>query len=401
MPERDADAPSAAHPPSAGGLPGYARLLLALSRLRLTPQQVTEVRELASRQDLDWGAFLDAAARHKVLPLVGRHVHRYRLDRREESTDGFPYPWLFASAYLGNRQRNQALSDEFGRLFDDLAAAGIRYAVRKGFALAEHLHHDPAARRINDLDLLLDRADAARADDLLKRHGYSQGQLAADGDRIEPFSQATHMFWRMKLSNQLPYRKPGNRQDIPDFNVDLCHSIFQRNADIDAPVGDLLSRAVPAVICGADSWMLDPEDCLLDLCSHLYKEATSTTFIREGMDLQLSKFLDVALLAESFGPDTWQAFAARVERSRASAIAYYTLHFTALLHPEAVPAGILARLRPADIGYLEQFGALEGTTAEWSQDFIGRLFDTGRSSSGGAAGHTGPGQAVLSASYHA
>ncbi len=369
--------------PGTEQLPPHARLLLTLARLHLDPGHLDLVRSLADRPELDWGAFTDAAARHKLLPLVGRHVHRHRLDRKGPGT--FPYPWVFTGAYLANRERNHALADEFGRIFCELGIAGIRYAVRKGFPLAEGEYGDPALRRMTDLDLLLDRADAARAREVLERLGYLQGNLAADGERVEPFSRDTQVFWRLNLSQQLPYRKSGHRAAVPEFDVDLTHDIFQKKSGRTAPAAELLDRAVPRTVCGTDAWIPAPEDRLLDLCAHLHKEATSLFFIGENIDLQLAKFLDVSLVVAGLDEAGWTSFLTRVEEYDAGDIVYYALHFVDQLYPEAVPAAVLDRLRPDDLGYLEEFGTLDGQRARWSLEFLPRLFQSAR---GGEAGES-------------
>ncbi|WP_406727095.1 nucleotidyltransferase family protein [Streptomyces sp. GD-15H] len=366
------------HTPATPALPAHARLLLTLARLRLDADQERLARSLAGRDDLDWGAFLDAAARHKLLPMVGRHVFAHRLDRERDGVKGFPYGWVFTTSYLGNRDRNLALYDEFGRVFRELGDAGVRHAVRKGFSLAEGEYGDPGLRRINDVDLLVDRDDVPRAHEVLERLGYTQGRLAEDGERVLPFSRKTQVFWRVNLSNQLPYLKAGHRPDVPEFNVDLCHDIFQKKSGVSAPAAELLDRGVPAVLCGAPTWIPDPADRLLDLCSHLHKEATSLRFIEDSVDLQISKFLDVALVAGSYDETVWRAFLTRVGEYGAGPIAYYALHFTAELYPGAVPQEVLAALRPDDLAYLEQYGTLDGQTARWASPFLERLFDTGR-----------------------
>ncbi|MEV5441054.1 nucleotidyltransferase family protein [Streptomyces sp. NPDC052644] len=368
--------------PTADDLPVHSRLLLRMGRLHLDADDVAAVRELAGRPDLDWGAFLEAAARHKMLPLIGRHVDRHRLDRKRGDQPGFPYPWVFTGAYLANRARNQGLSDEFGRVFAELSAAGLRFAVRKGFSLGEGEYRDPALRRIADLDVLLAREDAPAAHEVLVRLGYIQGKVAEDGDRIEPYSRQTQAFWKMNLSNQLPYRKPGGRPDITDFNVDICHDIFQKKSGISASAAELLDRAVPTVLCGAPAFEPSPDDRLLDLCSHLHKEATSLHFIEDHQDLQLSKFLDLALVAGGCDDDAWQRFLKRVASVGAEQIVYYALHFTAVLYPEAVPAHVLDTLRPEDTDYLEMYGSLDGQTARWEQPFLQRLFNTARHTAG-------------------
>jgi hypothetical protein len=283
---------------------------------------------------------------------------------------------------VANRARNQALADEFGRVFAELNVAGLRFAVRKGFSLGEGEYHDPALRRIADLDVLMARADAKAAHEVLTRLGYTQGRLAEDGERIEAYSRETHAFWRMNLSNQLPYRRVGGRPEVSDFNVDICHDIFQKKSGTSAEAGELLDRAVPVHLCGAQAWIPDPSDRLLDLCSHLHKEATSLHFVEDKQDLQLSKFLDLALVAGSYGSAKWVGFRKRVADYGAQAIAYYSLYFTSLLYPDAIPAMVLDALRPQDTGYLEEYGVLDGQPARWAHAFPERLFVTGRHTAG-------------------
>ncbi|MGW3266665.1 nucleotidyltransferase domain-containing protein [Streptomyces sp. NPDC001056] len=384
IPVAAADAPTAPEV-TVDDLPTHARLLLGLSRLRLSEADVAEIRALAARPDQDWGAFLEAAAWHKMLPLIGRHVDRHRLDRKAGDSPGFPYAWVFVGAYLSNRARNQALADEFGRVFAELSAAGLRFAVRKGFSLGEGEYHDPALRRIADLDVLLARDDAPAAHEVLTRLGYLQGEVAEDGERIEPYSRQTQLFWKLNLSNQLPYRKPGGRPDITDFNVDICHDIFQKKSGVSVAAEELLDRAVPAVLCGVPAWVPAPDDRLLDLCSHLHKEAVSLHFFENRQDLQLSKFLDLSLVAGATDDDAWERFLERVRHVGAEAIVYYALHFTAVLYPRSVPAWVLDEVRPDDTDYLEQYGSLDGQTARWQQSFLARLFDPGRHTAGTAS----------------
>lgn len=129
------------------------------------------------------------------------------------------------------------------------------------------------------------------------------------------------------------------------------------------------------MLCGAPSWEPAPDDRLLDLCSHLHKEATSLHFIEDRQDLQLSKFLDLALVAEACGEDAWQRFLKRVASVGAEAIVYYSLHFTSVLYPQSVPAHVLDTLRPEDTDYLELYGSLDGQSARWEQPFLERLFN--------------------------
>jgi hypothetical protein len=366
----------------APGLTSEAELLLVMAEPELTPAAVERCWGLIARTDLNWGAFVDAAARHKLLPLIGRHVTRYGFQRRRADV-AMPYPWLFVSAYTGNRERNLALLDEWANVATTLNAAGVRYAIRKGPALVERVYGDPGVRRMNDLDILIDRANSAQVAECLRRAGYEQGGWSEDLQRIEPFTRNLQVLWKVTLNNELPYRKVGHRAGVPTFDIDLCVDIFQRKSGVKLPAADLLARAEPVRIAGVRSWGLSEADALLDLCAHLHKEATSLYYIQQTCDLEISKFLDVALMSRSQTEEAWQRFVERVLDLGAASIVYFALHFTDALYRDSVPAWALARLRPDDVTYLEQYGQSDGVTQEWRIPFPDRLFASHRGDGAG------------------
>lgn len=360
-------------------LPPHARLLLLLAIDEVDESTGKACREVME-EGVDWASFIDAAGRHKLLPLVGRNMTQLRLGRGNggDGTQGIPYAWVYPGAYIANRDRNWALADEFARFFRVLERGDVRYAVRKGFGLAEHTYHDVGARRINDLDVLISRADAGRAHALLEQLGYVQGKASTEAERIDPFSRETQIYWRVNLSNQLPYVKLGNRPDITVYNIDLCHSIVQKRSGAEVDTDALLDRAVTVPLCGGTGRVLSPADQLLDLCSHLHKEATGVLFVEGGVDLQISKFLDLGLVARTTSLETWATFIERTSEASASRIAYYSLHFTDLLFPGWIPADVLDRLRPDDLGYLDVFGADDAAPTRWEVPFPERLFTSDR-----------------------
>jgi hypothetical protein len=73
-----------------------------------------------------------------------------------------------------------------------LATHGIQTTVLKGAVLALRLYGDPAARMSRDIDLLVQAADLARADELLFAHGYR---------RKHPAYPMTPRRWQICLRN--------------------------------------------------------------------------------------------------------------------------------------------------------------------------------------------------------
>ncbi len=356
------------------------QLLLALSRLSLTDKETAAIRELIddAPEEVDWGLFIERALRHRVLPLMGHHIMAYRLFPGEGRMPRIPHSRFYESNYVGNRERNLGLWEEFGQVIGCFQASGLRYAIRKGPLIAEHLYHNPALRPMGDLDLLVDRADAPAAGELLAGLGYAQGRESADGRQVEEFSRRTRAYWRLNLKNELPYVKVAGRDFIPTFNVDVCLDVFQTSGTA-VTTAELLDRRVEVQVCGTTGSALAQPDQFLDLCSHLHKEATSRFYIAAGVDLQILKFLDIALCCRRLTEvGLWPVVRERVRQCGAEAVVYYALHHTAQLYPEDVPEADLAALRPASLDYLDEYGFADGETDRWQQPFQHRLFDITR-----------------------
>jgi hypothetical protein len=310
---------------------------------------------------------------------VARNLIRYGLTRGKAGARTIPYPWLYRAVSSGNRARNQALGDEFSVVIRAMNRLGLRYAIRKGPVIGEHLYGDLRTRRMNDLDVLIDRSDAQRAGELLSGLGYVQGRPSADGLSIEPFERRTQAFWRMNVNNELPFIKLGNRDEVEVFSVDLCLSLFQPRSGARAAVPELLERRIPLTLFGESSFALCLADQVIDVSTHLHKEATSLYFIEEGSDLQLSKFLDVALVSRAARKSGIVEDVIRlIEDYGAAESVYYALYHADLLYPENVPDDLLRALRPANPVFLDEYGKLDGKVGRWNRPFFERLFDSTR-----------------------
>lgn len=357
-----------------------ARVVRILARPELTEEHKNEARALIEENlsSFDWGFLLDQATRHNVLQILGKHFSDLRYYYFPDQRVIVPHWWVLCAAYQANTIRNEVLSAEYGHVLGLLNEAGVRYAVRKGAALGEHLYRDPGLRRTSDLDLLIDRTDARRVADVLTGLGYEQGRIAPDGKSVQQLSKQAQGFWRLHVNNAMPFHRIPGRPDIPHYGVDMCFDLFQRGSGSVAPVGELLDRAMNAKICGVPAAMLSLPDQLIDTCAHLYKEATNLYYIEHERDLQLSKFLDVALLAGRVtAAGEWQTILARVQDYQAVRQVYYALHFTDQLFPGEIDPRVLAELRPSDCSYLEEYGSGQDVF-RWPTPFFERLFDRGR-----------------------
>lgn len=359
------------------------RVLLLLARPEPTEAQRTEARGLIEDNlaTFDWGLVLDLATRHNVLQIVGKHFSDVRFYYFPDRRVIVPHWWVFCAAYQANSIRNESLSAEYGQVLSRLNDTGVRYAVRKGAALGEHVYTDRALRRTSDLDVLINRSDAHQVAAVLNELGYEQGRIAPDGRSVQTLSRQAQGFWRLHVNNALPFHRIPGRSDIPYFGVDMCFDLFQRRSGSSAPVGELLDRATEVDLCGVPSFMLSLPDQLIDTCAHLFKEATNLYYIEHERDLQLSKFLDVALLAGRVTQaGAWEQTVTRVREYNAVQQIYFALHYTAQVFPDTVDPAVLDDLRPSDCSYLDQYGGGGHEVFQWETPFFERLFDRERRS---------------------
>jgi len=151
-------------------VPGFSQeleLVIACFR-RFLGEDITGQTGGLSPDIINWGQFLDAAARHRVTPIIHKtltdvvqHVPEHVVDelRRE---------------YWRNAKRALRLSAETVRLIKLLGKNDIHAIPLKGTMLALRLHGDMSARHAGDIDLLVDPADMDRADQLIRNFGYTR-----------------------------------------------------------------------------------------------------------------------------------------------------------------------------------------------------------------------------------
>lgn len=219
-------------------------LLLLCARLELSADQLARLRVLVGA-GLDWSRLVPLALRHKMLPLVWRHLKpEVELGRAPESA-------AMGQAFLANAGRMLRLSGELLELHHLLAAEGIEMVPYKGPALGVHLYGNVALRQAGDLDILVRRADAARARALLHGRGYRPRHALSQGGE--------EFMLRSRYSEEL------TRGGV---NVEL-HWAFT-NGDVALPLDlqQLAPRLTSTSLGGRSVPMFGHEDTLLILCVH-------------------------------------------------------------------------------------------------------------------------------------
>src|ERR1051326_440923 len=113
--------------------------------------------------DIDWEYLFQLARRHSIVPLV-----YVQLDHGPPEVLA-----KFKQHYIENSARNTVLAAELCRLINLFSNAGIDAIPYKGPALALFAYGNIALRRFVDLDVIVKKADVAKACEILLNEGYT------------------------------------------------------------------------------------------------------------------------------------------------------------------------------------------------------------------------------------
>ena len=142
-----------------------AELLRCCARTRLDDGTAERLTALL-RSSLDWEWLLRTAHPHGLLPLLYRH-----LGSRPDSVPA-EIRGALREGFEANARRALRLTAELLRLHDQLASRGVTVIPYKGPVLAASVYGDLAVRPFRDLDFLVQRRDADRAEQVLAAEGY-------------------------------------------------------------------------------------------------------------------------------------------------------------------------------------------------------------------------------------
>jgi hypothetical protein len=175
--------------------------LLLCARSKLAPEQIHRLRVLVE-SNLDWDYFYRLARRHSLVALVS-----FQLERSVKESVPPEVRQRFRKDYQENAARNLVLADELISLVKACAGVGVEAVIFKGPALAVSAYGDLALRRFIDLDLIVRRADVARAIEVLTAQGYMLSRpLNAEQQALLVRTQHNLQFTRGRLIVELHWQ---------------------------------------------------------------------------------------------------------------------------------------------------------------------------------------------------
>ena len=277
----------------------------------------------------DWNRAVEFADREHVAPLVFK-----RLKQIDAQVGVPPAAWnRLRRAYFTSGDRNTRLYRELRAALECLRGAGIRVMVLKGPFLGEAIYGDVALRPMCDADLMVERADLARASAVLLELGHPERPGPAAPSPVEPDgAEAKHV-------------RPIVIQDLA---IELHWTIVAPDGPVKLEVAGLWDRARPTTTAGVEVLALSREDLLLHLCLH---------FCYQHGCVGLRHLCDVAETVHRLGSELdWVRVSGMAREWNAARYVALALHLARSVLTAEVPDDVLERLVRGglDPGLIEQ-----------------------------------------------
>jgi len=291
----------------------------------------------------DWSKVVAKAVDFGLAPLLYKRLKEGGARARVPADS-----WkLLQLHYFVNSERITRRFRTLRTVLECLHSAGLPVIVLKGAYLAETVYDDAALRQMNDVDIMVPKAELPRAQAALLALGCTQ---------IEPVDIETY---------RDDYRLP--EFYLHDLPFEMHWTIALPTGPVRIDVDGLWSRSRPATIAGVEVLALSPEDLLLHLCLH-------TRYLHQHFAPK--PLCDIAETVHHFRDDLdWAQVVVRAHEWDAARHVGLALHLARVMLRVEVPDSVLEQLVPGGIDPRLLETAKEFTLAQKECRQVVPLFD--------------------------
>ena len=173
------------------------------------------------------------------------------------------------------------------RMFDNI---GVPYALLKGSFLVDI--YSKGIRTSNDVDILVNQNNISAITEMLRNNGFKQGNIRSgkflEATRLEILSS------RINRGETVPFIKEVDLPQMECCEIDINYSFDYKARQETNIVEEFLNNTQPSINTEYGSMnTLKISYFLIQLCLHLYKEATVLNWVKMGRDISLYKYMDI------------------------------------------------------------------------------------------------------------
>lgn len=318
------------------------QFILDFSKKTLSDAEITLFEKYINK--LNWKTVFELANNHKVANLLFYNIKKYCKDSLYNEFDAQTYELIKEQ----NEARNNYIYTQFGILINQLNNSGIRVCPVKGIYLIDNVFEDRSIRAMNDIDILFKKRDKAIIKSVLSENGFSSGFF--ENGKVIPLDIKLRNIWKLKSYNLPPFVKPVQNEFVKFIKLDFS-SALDFSLDT-APVEEMIENST----FNGMYYQLLSEHYFIHLCTHLYREASNTPWIKTNKDLLIIKFCDVReFIIKKMNSESMDNAILFAKKHNIEKAIYYTIYYLDLIFNESWASEILTKLSVADEEFLHSY----------------------------------------------
>lgn len=330
---------------------------LKLAKLFAMTDCNKNIIEEVFREGINWGIFLEECLKNKIVNLVLYHLKEYQLLNYVPT---YIYH-NFTSYWNGSVVKANAYYKHIEIIANIMNKANLEYAFIKGFDLVDKLYYkkSPYIREFNDLDILVAEKDLTIVEKLFLNEGFVFGDYDFESNEIIPASR--YDIIRMKIDSHQLYTlvKKESYNDIfagPIF-IDINYTIFEGGKKF-TPIATekiLTTTEIRTSFNNIQYKSLDIYYTFIQLEYHLYREAHTELFRKQGTETSLQKFCDIYEYL-NWANDKWNVETLKniIHEANLSESLWFVLFFTDMIYETVFCKDILGE----NIEYVKKYGEI-------------------------------------------
>lgn len=199
--------------------------------------------------------------------------------------------------YETNKMKNNSFKKALNYLNNILFEVQFPYALLKGSYLSQI--YPIGLRTSNDIDILINFKNTTDISKILLKNGFMQGHIK--NNDIIPATRLQIVSAQMNRGETVPFVKEVNYPYMKFLELDVNFSLDFKPEKDSSLVENMLENATADIITNNGTlYTLAKDDFLIQLCTHLYKEATVYNWVEFGRDQGLYKYLNIYLMLNKF-----------------------------------------------------------------------------------------------------
>ena len=390
-------------------------MMVCFAQKTLNPDHTDRIENGLKSSCLDWKTLLDGLIKNKLAPLCHYHLNEsfynyLRLVPDEVKNLLF---LKYEECVLSNFYNFKTLE----KLLGIFGKNNIDMLIVKGPALIAQVYQHVGIRPLGDIDVLVSPNDLNTIDKELKANGFTTDLIDLSTQKRIEIPEVYTFGWQLRnhyhltsyllnqyISHDELYDE--GKEFVRSFNLDfdnsrintwkvlrkwpartwveVHHSLVSPSSSYDFETESLLKvRRQISISNGVQIPTLPPEEHLIYVCEHLYKETTYYYHIRIGDDQVLMKYCDVWELIKQYDAEfNWEVFVERVKETKMENPVFYVFYYIGELYGvSSLITTITSKITPDDLSYLHQFRATGNISEvynsecyQWRSEFKERLW---------------------------